>query len=364
MSRDSRSTSLSETFLGNTRVLALLETMLASGRVPHAVLFSGQQGCGLYTLAVLFAGEVLSVGLPEHAAQVARQNAQKGIHPDLCVVQAEGASISVDQVRAVTSELYTLPNQGSYKVVLICDAQKMTAQAQNALLKALEEPPSHGVFILTADSPQGLLTTVRSRVMDFAIVPPPVDDCVAFFAGDSLPADQLRFISELFEGNIGRTMQYFGVTRQNLAAARFEQTSLRRVKSAKKPAAKTKSPAKKSEDGPRERLQMAMKLLAAVGAQQPAVVAGLIYRCKNRDELRLLLDDVVRLLPFAAKVRYQGAAVPPSLGELSGMGRIAPDRVMTCVQASRRYIERNANLALVQAQLAAALAQCYSGGSK
>lgn len=95
---------------------------------------------------------------------------QKGIHPDLCVIErrrdekgGQKREIYVEQVRALAAEAGILPNEAKRRVFIIRDAGTMNASAQNALLKLLEEPPEFDAFILIADSPRELLETVRSR---------------------------------------------------------------------------------------------------------------------------------------------------------------------------------------------------------
>jgi len=97
---------------------------------------------------------------------------QSGIHPDLIrvgrAVDEKGKpkrDILVDQIRAVTADAVVAPNEAQRKVYVLDDADCMNAQAQNALLKALEDPPGHACFILCTASADALLPTVRSRVV-------------------------------------------------------------------------------------------------------------------------------------------------------------------------------------------------------
>ena len=95
---------------------------------------------------------------------------QNGTHPDAVLVQRllndkkeQRREIVVDQIRQMTSDAVLAPNEAARKVYVIQEADRMNVQAQNALLKALEDPPGHACFILCAASPDGLLPTVRSR---------------------------------------------------------------------------------------------------------------------------------------------------------------------------------------------------------
>jgi len=89
--------------------------------------------------------------------------ALRGIHPDIMVIEPRTQEIVVDQIRALHSDVYTVPNEAMKKAYIIQNAERMNTAAQNALLRILEEPPKHAVFILSTESPLTLLPTVRSR---------------------------------------------------------------------------------------------------------------------------------------------------------------------------------------------------------
>ncbi len=104
------------------------------------------------------------------------RKAAAGIHPDLITVARQPddkgrlrREIVVGQIRAAAADSVVLPNEADCKVYLISEADKMNEQAQNALLKLLEEPPAHVRFILRADNPGALLDTIRSRCIELAV---------------------------------------------------------------------------------------------------------------------------------------------------------------------------------------------------
>lgn len=108
-----------------------------------------------------------------------------GNHPDVMVVGEEGGSRSfhIDAIRQVRLSAYVKPNEGKAKVYILCDAQNMTVQAQNALLKIIEEPPSYGVFLLTCDNRSKLLPTILSRVVTIPVATPTPEECLAVLPG-------------------------------------------------------------------------------------------------------------------------------------------------------------------------------------
>ena len=143
---------------------------LDEGTFVHAYLLSGASGMGKRTLARLMARAALCRDT-DHAAHPCGTCAacQKTTPPDLTELGGDGATLSVDAIRRLREDAFLLPNESAYRVMILAEAQTMTPQAQNALLKILEEPPSYGVFILLSDNPEKLLPTVRSRCTELAM---------------------------------------------------------------------------------------------------------------------------------------------------------------------------------------------------
>jgi DNA polymerase III subunit delta' len=152
--------------LGHERIKGVLASALRQGRFPNALLFAGPEGVGKRTLAVAAARALLCErGREGDACGECRacSRSGRGLHPDLAFVEPATAVIKIDQVRDTVREIQFPPFEAPARAFVIDDADVMTEQAQNALLKSLEEPKatSH-VFLVTA-SPQALLPTIRSR---------------------------------------------------------------------------------------------------------------------------------------------------------------------------------------------------------
>jgi len=94
---------------------------------------------------------------------------------DIVVVDPEGEDIGIDEIREVESFFDFSPEYGERKFVVLLDADRMTQQAANAFLKTLEEPPRYGVIIVTTSRWYYLLPTIRSRMVRFSVVPPPLE---------------------------------------------------------------------------------------------------------------------------------------------------------------------------------------------
>ena len=158
---------------GNAALKESLRNAL-SGRFPQTVLLSGDNTGGLETLSAVLAAGILceNTGSRPCGTCISCRKAEQGIHPDLTVIDEGENELKVDLARRIKAENAIIPNDGARRVTVIRHAQNLNPMAQNALLKELEEPPSHAFFILTAEQPDALLQTVRSRCAKFALEPP------------------------------------------------------------------------------------------------------------------------------------------------------------------------------------------------
>lgn len=184
-----------------------------SSHFLQAYLISGPAGSGKLAAAKKLAAAMVCSGTGEKPCTHCQdcKKALAGIHPDITLVQrqADKREITVQQIRAIRADAAILPNEAQRKVYIVCDAQSMNAQAQNAFLKTLEEPPAYVSFLLLADNPGLLLETVRSRCAEI-IMPPPADPAQADTAdakalldalsgSDRLKAAQALFALEKFD---------------------------------------------------------------------------------------------------------------------------------------------------------------------
>lgn len=141
-----------------------------AGRLAHAYLFCGARGCGKKTLARLLAQALFceaEEGKRPCGFCPACKRFLSGNHPDVRALSPKGRSIGVDEVRELMDYLSRRPYEGRWHVAIVERADKMTPSAQNALLKTLEEPPAHAVFILATTEPQRLPATILSRCQRF-----------------------------------------------------------------------------------------------------------------------------------------------------------------------------------------------------
>ena len=165
-----------DSFIGNRKVVDRLVRKLHEGRFPHGLIFSGPEGLGKHTLALMIAKALNCLNAPpgefcDECTSCRKINA--GSHPDVMTVSVEdeATQIKIAQVRRLLEMLDFQPLEGRNKVFIIDPADLLNAEAANALLKGLEEPPANTYFILITVNVQELLLTVRSRCQVYNFTP-------------------------------------------------------------------------------------------------------------------------------------------------------------------------------------------------
>ncbi len=165
-----------DTFIGNARVVEILRRAVELDRLPHALVFAGPAGVGKRSLAVLLA-QLLNCASPDAGRScggcLSCRKVAGGLHPDVRVIEPDGAFIKIEQVRQLISEIAFQPFEGRYRIIILDGAEQMRQEAANSLLKTLEEPPSRTIIILVTTNPYLLLTTIRSRsrLLQFGAIP-------------------------------------------------------------------------------------------------------------------------------------------------------------------------------------------------
>lgn len=203
-----------ESFTAQGDAVAALIHDVRSGRAPHAILLTGIAGVGKRTLARLLACAFLCTGEGEKPCMQCRgcRRAMALTHPDLLVPSCaeKERTVKVDHLREIIHALSLHSSEGGGRVVLLENAQRMTIQAQNALLKSLEEPVEGTRFILTASGDTGLLSTVRSRCRVVRMPPWEQKRIEEALRGRGEDADRARELAILSGGSLGLALSMQG----------------------------------------------------------------------------------------------------------------------------------------------------------
>ena len=188
-------------FCYNQKAKETLAAFVNGGRFPHALLLEGPSGSGRRTFAREIAAAMFCQGSPRPCGlcgpcrKVFTLN-----HPDVEYYGGEGSrrSFHIDEIRRLRANAWLLPGEAPCRVSILAGAEAMTEQAQNALLKILEEPPEHTVFILTTENRAMLLPTILSRVQTIRLeeLTPPEILAVLRERQPQAAEEKLRWASE------------------------------------------------------------------------------------------------------------------------------------------------------------------------
>jgi DNA polymerase-3 subunit delta' len=197
--------------VGHDKIKRSLSYALATGRISHAYLFSGPPGVGKKTTGHAFARALLCGQSESDACGYCDDCArsERGVHPDLHIIRPQGGSIKIAQLRALQNSAAYTSFSGGRQVYLVEQAEKMTLEAANCILKILEEPPRGVTFILVADETDGLLPTIRSRCQLYRFSPLPEEEVyrvVEASGGDD--AGRARVAARISGGCPGRALAF------------------------------------------------------------------------------------------------------------------------------------------------------------
>lgn len=201
--------------IGNEQIIKSMQSAIANAMVSHAYIISGAEGSGKKLLASALAKTLLCErgGRDACGECISCKTFEAGNNPDVIYVYPKKTkALSVDDVREqITSDVNIKPYNHKYKIYIIPKADTLTNQAQNALLKTLEEPPGYAVLILLAQNTGAFLETILSRCVVFNIKPLS-DEKVKNYLLLNNRADEkdAEIFAEYSEGSIGKALTFAG----------------------------------------------------------------------------------------------------------------------------------------------------------
>ena len=212
-----------ERIAGNQALKTSIRRMLDSRRLTHSVLLVGEEGLGAGFAARCVAADYLypQGGAPAEAllrgeccravAKAGKRDSgqiETGVVREAISVTGMGSNGNylVGQVTAMRSEIFNTSLSAEGRAVLLYHVERMNEESANALLKVMEEPPEGVLFLLTADSLAGVLPTIRSRCVSFAVAPVSPADCARYCAAQGVDPKDAALYSELFDGHIGTVL--------------------------------------------------------------------------------------------------------------------------------------------------------------
>lgn len=205
--------------VGHKQIIEHLKNAEKLNKVSHAYIFSGEKGSGKKLLASRFAELLQCEGEGEKPCGKCRscRQAESGNHPDIIRITHEKPNtISVDDIREqLVGDVQIKPYQSKYKIYIVPDAEKMNVQAQNALLKTIEEPPAYAVILFLTTNASSFLPTILSRCVVLNMKPVPDQEVRKYLMEHVEVPDYQADIAVAFaQGNIGKavklaTSEYF-----------------------------------------------------------------------------------------------------------------------------------------------------------
>ena len=197
-----------EQILGNKKITEQLTNSIKIGNISHSYLFLGTQGNGKKMIAKEFAKMILCTsedkycGVCKSCIEFDTDN-----NPDFSIIEPDGNSIKIDQIREFQKKVSEKPIISQRKVYIINDSDKMTVEAQNCLLKTLEEPPEFVTIILVGTNENAFLSTIKSRCMILHFEEISEEEILKYLEENYQIKINSQIMIKAFQGSIGKAIE-------------------------------------------------------------------------------------------------------------------------------------------------------------
>ena len=195
--------------IGNDEVKEILSNAVSNNRVLHSYMFLGTRGIGKYLFAKAFAKKVLCI-TDNNPCKECKSCLEfdNNNHPDYHEIEPIDGSIKIEQIREITEKVIEKPIVSNKKIYVIRESDKMTDEAQNCLLKTLEEPPAYLIIILIAENESMMLSTIKSRCTKISFKPIQNNLILDYLENNYGLTNVSDNILGLFNGSIGNAIDY------------------------------------------------------------------------------------------------------------------------------------------------------------
>ena len=197
-----------EKIIGNNKIKNELIKAFSTNSIAHSYIFSGQYGIGKKQIAIEFAKMILCLNKDNAPCGECKSclELENDNNPDFNIIKPDG-KIKIDQIRQMLEKVYEKPIISDKKVYIIDDAETMTVEAQNCLLKTLEEPPEYIVIILITSNESNLINTIKSRCLKLTFNPLENNEIKQYLEKNLDFQNVSETMLEIFEGSIGKALK-------------------------------------------------------------------------------------------------------------------------------------------------------------
>ena len=181
-----------DNIVGNKKIKKLLTNAIKNDKISHSYLFVGTEGIGKKLIAIELSKKIL--------------NSNETNNPDFTLIEPDGNTIKINQIREMQTKVQEKPIVSKKKIYIINDANKMTVEAQNCLLKTLEEPPEFVTIILIGTNENDFLSTIKSRcmILHFEQIS---DEEMKEFLKTQYQINATDSMLQIFQGSIGKAIE-------------------------------------------------------------------------------------------------------------------------------------------------------------
>lgn len=198
--------------VGQESIISHMKNAIKLNKISHAYIINGEEGMGKKTIAKIFSMTLqCEKGGDEPCMQChSCKQAISNNHPDIrWITHEKPSTIAIDEVREqINNDILIKPYSSKYKIYIVDEAEKLTVQAQNALLKTIEEPPAYGIIMLLTNNKDSFLQTILSRCVSLEMRPVASTDIINYLREkEKIPDYQAKMVVNFAGGNLGRAIR-------------------------------------------------------------------------------------------------------------------------------------------------------------